>query len=220
LANPPPYEDQSALEEYLANPPQDPVQHQLDLFLSDVVSVRSVSSLRNLLKLYTSIDASKLAAFNSGSTGTSTSSSSGGGANGEGAQAQEQTEEEVLQQLMALKAGSRTYAKQGEGSLLDGERIVTNNLDFTIDGVSRAPHCDSEALSPFDWFARSLVSCVPGKRQAGFILALAFSISTNISLSYSTISFISSNLMSCPHSATRETHHGTQPKSDSSIEPR
>jgi translation initiation factor 3 subunit L len=140
LANPPPYEDQSALEEYLANPPQDPVQHQLDLFLSDVVSVRSVSSLRNLLKLYTSIDASKLAAFNSGSTGTSTSSSSGGGANGEGAQAQEQTEEEVLQQLMALKAGSRTYAKQGEGSLLDGERIVTNNLDFTIDGVSRAPH--------------------------------------------------------------------------------
>ncbi|GFZ46756.1 Eukaryotic translation initiation factor 3 subunit L [Saitozyma sp. JCM 24511] len=134
LANPPPYEDQAALEEYLANPPQDPVQHQLDLFLSDVVSVRSVSSLRNLLKLYTSIDASKLAAFNSGSTSASTSSSSAGvGANGESAQ-QEQTEEEVLQQLMALKAGSRTYAKQGEGSLLDGERIVTNNLDFTIDG--------------------------------------------------------------------------------------
>jgi translation initiation factor 3 subunit L len=137
LANPPPYEDQAALEEYLANPPQDPVQHQLDLFLSDVVSVRSVSSLRNLLKLYTSIDASKLAAFNSGSTSTSTSSSSAAGANGESAQ-QEQTEEEVLQQLMALKAGSRTYAKQGEGSLLDGERIVTNNLDFTIDGVSCA----------------------------------------------------------------------------------
>ena len=38
---------------------------------------------------------------------------------------------------MTLKGASRTYAKPtGEGSPLDGERIVTNNLDFTIDGVS------------------------------------------------------------------------------------
>jgi len=41
---------------------------------------------------------------------------------------------------MVLKAASRTYAKgQGDGSLLDGDRIVTNNLDFTIDGVSIVP---------------------------------------------------------------------------------
>ncbi|WRT66544.1 eukaryotic translation initiation factor 3 subunit L [Kwoniella shivajii] len=110
--NPPPYEDPSALESYLANPPIDATQRFLELFLSDVVAVRGVSNVRNLLKLYTSIDAAKLVAFSEG-----------------------EQEEEVLQQLMVLKAASRTYAKgQGEATLLDGERIVTNNLDFTIDG--------------------------------------------------------------------------------------
>ncbi|ORX35718.1 eukaryotic translation initiation factor 3 subunit 6 [Kockovaella imperatae] len=115
--NPPPYEDQSALESYIANPPQDATQRHVELFLSDVKAVRGVVGARNLLKLYTSIDASKLAAF----------------LDEEG---KKDREEEVLEQLMVLKAASRTYAKaQGEGSsLLDGERIVTNNLDFTIDG--------------------------------------------------------------------------------------
>jgi hypothetical protein len=40
---------------------------------------------------------------------------------------------------MVLKGASRTYSHQtGEGSstLLDGDRLVTNNLDFTIDAVS------------------------------------------------------------------------------------
>ncbi|OCF60998.1 eukaryotic translation initiation factor 3 subunit L [Kwoniella mangroviensis CBS 10435] len=111
--NPPPYEDPSALESYLANPPIDATQRHLDLFLSDVVAVRGVSNIRNLLKLYTSIDASKLVTFSEGET----------------------EEEEILQQLMVLKAASRTYAKgQQQDTLLDGERIVTNNLDFTIDG--------------------------------------------------------------------------------------
>ncbi|WWD17147.1 eukaryotic translation initiation factor 3 subunit L [Kwoniella shandongensis] len=112
--NPPPYEDSAALESYLANPPIDAINRHLDLFLSDVAAVKGVSNIRNLLKLYTSIDASKLAAFSA---------------------TEEDGEEEILQQLMVLKAASRTYAKgSGEGTLLDGERIVTNNLDFTIDG--------------------------------------------------------------------------------------
>ncbi|WVQ67281.1 eukaryotic translation initiation factor 3 subunit L [Kwoniella botswanensis] len=111
--NPPPYEDPSALESYLANPPIDATQRHLELFLSDVVAVRGVSNIRNLLKLYTSIDASKLVTFSEGET----------------------EQEEILQQLMVLKAASRTYAKgQQQDTLLDGERIVTNNLDFTIDG--------------------------------------------------------------------------------------
>ncbi|WOO80727.1 Eukaryotic translation initiation factor 3 subunit L [Vanrija pseudolonga] len=114
---PPPYEDADALEEWIANPPPDAVQRHLDLFLSDVAAVRGVSNVRNLLKLYTSIDASKLAAFLE--------------APADGADA----EEDVLQQLMVLKAASRTYGKgQNGASLLDGDRIVTNNLDFTIDG--------------------------------------------------------------------------------------
>lgn len=117
-ANPPPYEDHDALEAYSANPPQDAMTRYVDLFLSDVAAVQAVPSTRNLLKLYTSIDAGKLSAFVAS-------------AEAEGKDA----EEEVLQQLMLLKSSSRTYAKQGEGSLLDGDRIVTNNLDFTIDGV-------------------------------------------------------------------------------------
>ena len=115
--NPPPYEDAEALEAYQTNPPIDATQRHLDLFLSDAQAVSGVGSVRNLLKLYTSIDAGKLAAFMQSAEG------------GEG-------EEEVLQELMLLKSASRTYAKQGEGALLDGERIVTNNLDFTIEGVS------------------------------------------------------------------------------------
>ena len=105
------------MQEWNANPPQDATQRHLDLFLSDVAAVNSVSSARNLLKLYTSIDAAKLSAFMQTEN--------------------EDAEEEVLQQLMVLKAASRTYANRGsEGTLLDGDRIVTNNLDFTIDGVS------------------------------------------------------------------------------------
>jgi translation initiation factor 3 subunit L len=115
--NPPPYEDPSLLEEYSANPPLDPTQRHLDLFLSDIKAITPVPGTRNLLKLYTSIDAAKLSAFMS-------------------AEAEGEDEDKVLEGLMVLKGASRTYAKQGEGSLLDGERIVTNNLDFTIDGVS------------------------------------------------------------------------------------
>lgn len=121
--NPPPYEDNELLQQYIANPPQDPTNRHIELFLSDVKAVSGVVASRNLLKLYTSIDAAKLSAFL--------------GESGEG-----DKEEEVLQQLMVLKAASRTYARpQGDKStsLLDGERIVTNNLDFTIDGVSLIP---------------------------------------------------------------------------------
>jgi translation initiation factor 3 subunit L len=116
--NPPPYEDNALLEEYSANPPLDPTQRHLDLFLSDVKAVSGVPGTRNLLKLYTSIDAAKLSAF------MKSAEESG-----------DDDEEKVLEELMVLKGASRTFAKQGEGSLLDGERIVTNNLDFTIDGV-------------------------------------------------------------------------------------
>ena len=114
--NPPPYEDAQLLEQYMTHPPQDPVQRHVELFLNDVKAIQGVNATRNLLKLYTSIDAAKLSAFLEES--------------GDG-----DKEEEILQQLMVLKAASRTYARgQSEGSLLDGDRIVINNLDFTIDG--------------------------------------------------------------------------------------
>ncbi|ODO06259.1 eukaryotic translation initiation factor 3 subunit L [Cryptococcus wingfieldii CBS 7118] len=115
--NSPPYEDPTALAAWAENPPADATQRQLDLFVRDVKSVAGVNGMRNLLKLYTSIDAAKLAAFSETKEGQ-----------------EPDGEEEVLQQLMVLKNASSTYARgSGEGSLLDGERIVTNNLDFTID---------------------------------------------------------------------------------------
>ena len=127
--NPPPYEDAELLEQYAANPPQDPTLRHLELFLTDVKAVKGVNASRNLLKLYTSIDAAKLAAFLE-------------------EESEGDKEEEVLEQLMVLKAASRTYARgQGEASLLDGERIVTNNLDFTIDGVSTWRVCQASVLT-------------------------------------------------------------------------
>ena len=118
--NPPPYEDEAALAEWNNDhPPQDATQRHLELFLSDVAAVKGVPSIRNLLKLYTSIDAAKLSAFI------------------QSAAVDGDAEEDILERLMVLKAASRTYAKsQADGSLLDGDRIVTNNLDFTVDGVS------------------------------------------------------------------------------------
>jgi len=154
--NPPPYEDNDLLQQYIANPPQDPTNRHIELFLSDVKAVSGVVASRNLLKLYTSIDAAKLAAFLDESD-------------------QGDKEEEVLQQLMVLKAASRTYARpQGDKShsLLDGERIVINNLDFTIDGVgSLVLTRDNNALRLAD--EKSMVhveETTSHRRFAGFFI--------------------------------------------------
>lgn len=128
--NPPPYEDASMLEAYNEHPPQDASQRLLDLFLSDVAARQGMPSIRTLLKLYTSIDASKLAAFSD--------AAEDGSALGE---------EDLLQQLMVLKSASRTYARQNDESLLDGDRLTTNNLDFTIEGVSRPESSDMTVLT-------------------------------------------------------------------------
>lgn len=128
--NPPPYEDQTALSEFMASPPQDAIARHLDLFLADVKALQGLPGTRNLLKLYTSIDASKLSAFVA--TGS-----------GSGEQEQQADEEQVLQQIMALKNASRSYIatpaasgsgeqQGGQGSLLDGNRTGINNMDFTV----------------------------------------------------------------------------------------
>lgn len=129
--NPPPYEDASALAEFIDSPPQDATARHLDLFLADVKALQGLPGTRNLLKLYTSIDAGKLSAFV---------------ATGTGDEQQQAGEEEVLQQIMALKNASRSYlaaaasedaVKEGrEVRLLDGKRQAINNMDFTVQDVS------------------------------------------------------------------------------------
>ncbi|KAI0946478.1 hypothetical protein AcW1_009928 [Taiwanofungus camphoratus] len=109
-ANPPPYEDPELLTAYIEDPPMEPVQRHLGLFLSEVRAQAPVPTLRSFLKLYTSLDASKLANF------------------------LDADEEEMVQQMMVMKQASRSVSRvENEKGLLDGQTISTSDLDFVID---------------------------------------------------------------------------------------
>jgi translation initiation factor 3 subunit L len=112
-ANAPPYADSALLTEYVVNPPEEPATRHLALFLDDVKARKEVPTLRSYLKLYTSLDASKLAGF------------------------LERDEEELVQLMMVMKMNSRGISRVGnEGTLLDGQVITTSDLDFVINEVS------------------------------------------------------------------------------------
>lgn len=115
-SNPPPYDDRHQLAIYAEDPPIEPAQHHLSLFLSGVRLQATVPTLRSFLKLYTSLDATKLANF------------------------LDADEEELVQQMMAMKQSSRSISRAGPSadsglSLLDGQTISTSDLDFVIDQV-------------------------------------------------------------------------------------
>jgi len=108
-ANPPPYNDQEQLAAYAEDPSPEPAQRHLALFLADVRAQAAVPTLRSFLKLYTSLDAAKLAGF------------------------LDADEEEMVQQMMAVKAASRSVSRVGsERNLLDGQMISTSDMDFII----------------------------------------------------------------------------------------
>lgn len=111
-STPPPYHDTELLSLYIQSPPQEPVQRHLALFLSDVRIQQSVvPTLRSFLKMYSSLDASKLAGF------------------------LDADEEEIVQQMMVMKGASRSVSRAAveSGTLLDGGVISTSDLDFVID---------------------------------------------------------------------------------------
>ncbi len=111
-ANPPPYHDPDALSAFINDPPEESAARHLDLFLGDVRARAEVPTLRSYLKLYTSLDASKLAGF------------------------LERDEEELVQLMMMMKAASRGISRvNNEGTLLDGQVITTTDLDFVINEV-------------------------------------------------------------------------------------
>ena len=111
-ANPPPYHDPDALNAFINDPPEEPAARHLDLFLGDVRARAEVPTLRSYLKLYTSLDASKLAGF------------------------LERDEEELVQLMMVMKSASRGISRvNNEGTLLDGQVITTTDLDFVINEV-------------------------------------------------------------------------------------
>ncbi|KAI0314423.1 RNA polymerase I-associated factor PAF67-domain-containing protein [Amylostereum chailletii] len=108
-ANPPPYDDPDALAAYVEDSPTEPAQRHLALFLSDVRAQAAVPTMRSFLKLYTSLDATKLAGF------------------------LDADEEEMVQQMMAVKAASRCISRVGsDKNLLDGQMISTGDMDFVI----------------------------------------------------------------------------------------
>ena len=112
-ANPPPYDDAELLAAYMDEPPVEPAQRHLSLFLSEVRAQAPVPTLRSFLKLYTSLDAKKLAGF------------------------LDADEEEMVQQLMVMKQASRSVSRvEHEKGLLDGQMISTSDLDFVINDVS------------------------------------------------------------------------------------
>ena len=114
-ANPPPYEDPEQLASYAEDPPAEPAQRHLALFVADVRAQAAVPTLRSFLKLYTSLDAAKLAGF------------------------LDADEEEMVQQMMAVKAASRSVSRVGtERNLLDGQMISTSDMDFVINEVRAA----------------------------------------------------------------------------------
>jgi translation initiation factor 3 subunit L len=127
-ANGPPYEDADAIDKLItasgdhessagpvANIQTDCTRRHLDLFLSDIAAQLPVPTLRSFLKLYTSLGTKKLANF------------------------LDADEEDVVQEMMVLKQASRSISRvvgsEGEG-LLEGQMIITSDLNFVIDEVS------------------------------------------------------------------------------------
>lgn len=111
-ANPPPYDDPEALAIYVEEPTIEPVQRHLQNFLSNVRTQAPVPTLRSFLKLYASLDTSKLAGF------------------------LDADEEEMVQQMMVMKQASRSIGRIGnEKGHLEGQTISSSDLDFVINEV-------------------------------------------------------------------------------------
>lgn len=113
-ANPPPYDDPAAISAILAAEPlPDPARRHLSLFLDDVRAQAPVATLRSFLKLYTSLDAKKLANF------------------------LDADEEDMVQEMMAMKVATRSVSRVGnEKGYLEGTTISTSDLNFVITEVS------------------------------------------------------------------------------------
>lgn len=126
----PAYEDPAAMSTWDDAQLPDPVQHQLKLFMADIIPQLSNGTVRSFVKLYKSLGIDKLAAFC------------------------DADEEEVVERMMVAKAATRQFKWQS-GSLLDGTVINTSDLDFVLDAdtVHVAEHRAGRRYG--DWFLRN-----------------------------------------------------------------
>jgi len=109
----------------------DPSKHHLQIFMADVRNSMLAPTLKSYLKLYTTMDLKKLAAFI-------------------------EVDPEVLRtQLLVYKQRSR-QTRWIEGGLLEGETINTSDLDFALQGdlihISEA----KVGRRLVDWYLRNL----------------------------------------------------------------
>ncbi|KAH9007551.1 RNA polymerase I-associated factor PAF67-domain-containing protein [Lactarius pseudohatsudake] len=122
-ANPPPYGDPEQLALYTEEPPSEPVQHHLALFVANMRAQAAAPTLRSFLKLYTSLDAAKPAIF------------------------LDADEEEMARQMMAVKAASRSISRNmvhisevTVGCRFAGWLIRnTEHTQRVLDGVKNGP---------------------------------------------------------------------------------
>ncbi|CUS10883.1 unnamed protein product [Tuber aestivum] len=109
----------------------DPSQHHLQIFMADVRNSMLAPTLKSYLKLYTTMDLNKLAAFI-------------------------EVDPEVLRtQLLVYKQRSR-QTRWIEGGLLEGDTVNTSDLDFALQGdlihISEA----KVGRRLVDWYLRNL----------------------------------------------------------------
>ncbi|RPA96449.1 hypothetical protein L873DRAFT_1772888 [Choiromyces venosus 120613-1] len=109
----------------------DPSKHHLEIFMADVKNSMLAPTLKSYLKLYTTMDLKKLAAFI------------------------EVSPEVLRTQLLVYKQRSR-QTRWIEGGLLEGETINTSDLDFALQGdlihISEA----KVGRRLVDWYLRNL----------------------------------------------------------------
>jgi translation initiation factor 3 subunit L len=111
-ANPPPLLSSSEIAS--AAPFEEPAQRHLQVFLRSVRAQVPVPTLRSFLKLYTSLDAKKLAGF------------------------LDVDEEDIVCQMMVMKQAGLSVSRVGGGKgLLEGQVAAVSDLNFVIDEVRR-----------------------------------------------------------------------------------
>lgn len=110
----------------------EPTTHHLNVFMSDVRNAILAPTIKSYLKLYTTMDLTKLSNF----LGV--------------------TPEELRAQLLVFKQRSR-QTRWTEGGLLEGETVNTSDLDFALEGDLIRISEVKVGRKLVEWYLRNLV---------------------------------------------------------------
>ena len=112
----------------------EPSQHHLQVFMADVKNAMVVGpTIKSYLKLYTTVDLGKLAAF------------------------LKVEKEELRAQLLVFKQRSR-QTRWTEGGLLEGEVVNTSDLDFALTGLDLIQVSEAKVGRRLvEWYLKNLI---------------------------------------------------------------